>query len=208
LIWGVEGKDTSPPSFEVIVENEIQILRGYLSKWGIRLYTHGMDTSFPLLGRSEAKEHNRTMQKEVHSFKDVLGTRGLKSTREREIILKELESRTDHFSAEKLFSVFSRKGTRVSRATIYRTLKLLEQFHLIERLDVKGDCFYYEPVSCKRHHSHLICEHCGKIIDFSSGSIEALKLEAGKQKDFEPGNISIHVFGVCSSCQKAPRNKS
>jgi Fur family ferric uptake transcriptional regulator len=143
------------------------------------------------------------MNEEVHQFKDFLGSRGLKNTRERQIILKELEARKDHFNAEKLYSVLNRKGTKVSRPTIYRTLKLLEQFHLIERLDIKKDCFYYEPISHKRDHGHLICEHCGKIIDFASGSLEILKLEVCKQRNFKPDNISIHVFGICEACWKA-----
>jgi Fur family ferric uptake transcriptional regulator len=148
------------------------------------------------------------MQKEVHQFKDILGSKGLKSTREREIILKELEARKDHFNAEDLYSVLNRKGTKVSRPTIYRTLKLLEQFHLVERLDIKKNCFYYEPIYRKKDHGHLICEQCGKIIDFSCGGLENLKSEVGKEKDFKTDNISIHVFGICGTCQKASKIKS
>jgi Fur family ferric uptake transcriptional regulator len=148
------------------------------------------------------------MNEEIHSFKELLGSKGLKNTRERQIILKELEARNDHFNAEKLYSVLSRKGTKVSRPTIYRTLKLLEQFHLIERLDIKKNCFYYEPMSHKKDHGHLICEHCGKIIDFASGSLEILKLEVCKQRDFKPDNISIHVFGLCEACRRASATKS
>jgi Fur family transcriptional regulator, ferric uptake regulator len=148
------------------------------------------------------------MDMEVQQLKNFLGARGFKSTREREIILEELESRKDHFSAEKLYSVLTRKGTKVSRATIYRTLKLLEQLHLIERLDVKENCFYYEPISHKRDHGHLICEQCGTIIDFSWGSIENLKSEVCKGGYFKPDNISIHIFGICGTCQKASKIKS
>lgn len=148
------------------------------------------------------------MNEEVHQFKDFLCSKGLKNTRERQIILKELEARKDHFNAEKLYSVLNRKGTKVSRPTIYRTLKLLEQFHLIERLDIKKNCFYYEPTYRKKDHGHLICQHCGKIVDFSWGSIENLKSELCKEKVFKPDNISIHVFGICEACQRASRNKN
>jgi Fur family ferric uptake transcriptional regulator len=148
------------------------------------------------------------MNEEVHQFRDFLDSKGLKNTRGRQIILKELEARKDHFNAEKLYSVLNRKGTKVSRPTIYRTLKLLEHFRLIERLDIKKNCFYYEPVSHKKDHGHLICEHCGKIIDFASGSLETLKTEVCKQKDFEPDNISIHVFGICEACRKALKMKT
>jgi Fur family ferric uptake transcriptional regulator len=147
------------------------------------------------------------MQKQVH-LKDFLGSKGLKNTREREIILKELETRKDHFNAEKLYTVLNRKGTKVSRPTIYRTLKLLEQCHLIERLDIKKNCFYYEPISSKKDHGHLICEQCGKIMDFLSNGLDTLKSEVCKGKDFKLDNISIQVFGLCRDCQKASQNKN
>jgi len=145
---------------------------------------------------------------EVQQFKDFLGARGFKSTREREIILKELEARKGHFNAEKLYSVLNRKGTRVLRPTIYRTLKLLEQSHLIERLDIKKNCYYYEPTHQKKDHGHLICEQCGRIIDFSCGGLENLKSEVSKERDFKTDNISIQVFGICRTCQKANKVKN
>ena len=148
------------------------------------------------------------MDKETHQLKDFLELGGLKSTKERETILKELEVLKEHFNAEKLYSILSRKGTKVSRPTIYRTLKLLEQCHLIERLDIKKDCFYYEPLSQKKHHGHLICEQCGKIMDFLSNGLETLKSEVSKGKDFKLDNISVQVFGLCRDCQRASKNKN
>ena len=148
------------------------------------------------------------MHKEVHQFKDLPGSGRVKNTKERGIILKEIEARNDHFNAEKLYSVLNRKGTKVSRPTIYRTLKLLEQSHLIERLDIKQNCFYYAPKYQKKDHGHLICEQCGKIIDFSCGGLENLKLEVSKERDFKTDNISVHVFGIFGTCQKASKIKS
>lgn len=144
----------------------------------------------------------------MQSFKDFLRSKGLKTTKGREIILKEIETRKDHFNAENLYSSLSGRGAGVSRPTIYRTLKLLEQSHVIERLDIKKNSFYYEPAYNKKSHCHLICENCGKIIDFSSECLEILKLDLYKQKNFKPDNISIHVFGKCNSCKRASRNKN
>ena len=141
-----------------------------------------------------------------HSLKDLLSAKGLKSTRKREIILGELQARKDHFNAEKLYFSLVQKGSTVSRPTIYRTLKLLEKLHFVEKLDIKKNCFYYELRSQKKDHGHLICEQCGKIMDFSSNGLETLKSEVCKDKDFKLGNISIQVFGVCKSCQKVSTN--
>jgi len=144
----------------------------------------------------------------INSLKDILFTKGLKNTREREIILRELESRTDHFNAETLYFSLIRKGSSVSRPTIYRTLKLLEQLRFIGKLDIKKNCFYYETIPQRKEHGHLICEQCGKIIDFSSNGIEILKSEACKDKDFKLENISVQVFGLCKDCQKASKRKN
>jgi Fur family ferric uptake transcriptional regulator len=143
------------------------------------------------------------MDRQAQQLRDVLGSRGLKNTKGREVILKELETRKDHFNAEKLYAALNRKGRKVSRPTIYRTLKLLEQFHLIERLDIKKTCFYYEPPSHKKDHGHLICQYCGKIVDFPCESLGFLKSEVAKEKAFKPDYISIQVFGACGTCQKA-----
>jgi Fur family ferric uptake transcriptional regulator len=148
------------------------------------------------------------MNKEAHPLKDFLGPGGLKNTRERETILRELEVRKGHFNAEELYFVLNRKGAKVSRPTIYRTLKLLEKYHLIEKLDVKQNCFYYEPKYQKKDHGHLICKRCGRIIDFPSQSFNTLKSEMDKDKNFKLDNISIQVFGLCKSCQKASRSKN
>ena len=137
-------------------------------------------------------------------LRDLLSVKGLKSTREREVILRELEARKDHFNAEKLYFSLLQKGSNVSRPTIYRTLKLLEKLHFVEKLDIKKN-FYYELISQKRDHGHLICDRCGKIIDFSSSSLEILKAEVCN-KDFKLDNISIQVFGLCRDCQRASKN--
>jgi Fur family ferric uptake transcriptional regulator len=144
----------------------------------------------------------------IHSYKDLLTSVGLKRTRGRAIILKELEIQKDHFSAENLYFTLHQKGLKVSRPTIYRTLKLLEKLRMIERFDVKRNCFFYEPLSQKKNHGHLICDRCGTIMDFSTHGLEMLKSKVYKDKDFKLDNISIQVFGLCKDCQKASKNKN
>ena len=139
-------------------------------------------------------------------LRDLLSAKGVKTTREREVILRELEARKDHFNAKKLYFYLHQKGATVSRPTIYRTLKILEKLHCVEKLDIRTNCFYYGPLLQKKEHGHLICEGCGKIIDFSSSSLEIPKAEVCKDNDFKLDNISIQVFGLCRDCQKASKN--
>jgi Fur family ferric uptake transcriptional regulator len=138
-----------------------------------------------------------------NSLKDLLCAEGFKSTKARVVLLKELETRGEHFNAESLYSGLRQKQQRVSKPTIYRTLKLLEKLRLIERFDIKKSCFYYEPLLHRREHGHLICEECGKIVDISIGDFDAIKATIVKEKDFTLGYISIRAFGLCQSCLKA-----
>jgi len=142
------------------------------------------------------------MQKEVDQFKNTLASRGLKNTREREMILRELELRKAHFNAEELYDGLRRKGAKISRPTVYRTLKLLENFHLVKRFNISNNCGYYEFARREQDHGHLICEQCGKVFDFFCRSLEALKSEMTKHRDFETEYICIQVFGLCRNCQK------
>ena len=140
-----------------------------------------------------------------NSLKDLLCAKGFKSTRERKIILKELETREEHFNAETLYSGLSQKKQRVSKPTIYRTLKLLEKLRIIERFDIKKNCFYYEPLLHRREHGHLICEECGKIVDFSVRDFDAIESTIVKENDFKLSYISIRAFGLCENCLKPSR---
>jgi Fur family ferric uptake transcriptional regulator len=151
------------------------------------------------------KIYSPIMEGPNNSLKDFLCEKGFKSTKGREIILKELETRGEHFNAESLYSGLSQKKQRVSKPTIYRTLKLLEKLRLIERFDIKKNCFYYEPLLHRREHGHLICEECGKIVDFSIRDFGMIKSAVVKEKDFTLGYISIRAFGLCQSCLKATK---
>jgi Fur family ferric uptake transcriptional regulator len=151
------------------------------------------------------KLHSPIIEPPNNSLRGILCAKGLKSTKGRKIILKELETQKEHFNAESLYSGLSQKKQRVSKPTIYRTLKLLDKLRLIERFDIKKNCFYYEPMLHRREHGHLICEACGKIIDFYIEDLDRIKSAIIKEKDFTLGCISIRAFGLCQNCLKVTK---
>jgi Fur family transcriptional regulator, ferric uptake regulator len=142
------------------------------------------------------------------SFKEILKAQGFRSTKERDRILQELETRTDHFNAEKLHASLLQKGSGVSRPTIYRTLSLLESLHCLEKLYLKKNCYFYEPLSQKKEHGHLICRRCGRITDFRVDGFDILKSEMDRNTDFKPNKISIQVFGLCGACQAEGKHRN
>ena len=115
-------------------------------------------------------------------FRDYLKQKQLKYTAERRTILKKLFSIHDHFEADELYLKLRQKSDyRISRATVYRTLPLLEESGLIRRVAFVDKHTHYENVYAHKHHEHLICIKCGKIVDFYRKFLEdALRMLQGK----------------------------
>src|SRR5512139_1709538 len=91
----------------------------------------------------------------------------LKYTPERKKILEAVCAIDNHFEADDLYLKLREVGgRRISRATVYRTLPLLEESGLIRRVILVDKHTYYEHVYDHLHHEHLICRKCGKIIEF------------------------------------------
>jgi Fur family ferric uptake transcriptional regulator len=142
------------------------------------------------------------MQPEERIFRNFLTSRDLKFTPERYIILKEVFQRHDHFEAEDLLSSIKKKGGRASRATIYRTLELLVQCGLLEVVDLGGNSHHYEHVLGHQHHDHLVCEKCGRIIEFTHRQLEKLKEKVCHEMDFDGRFHTLKIFGICGRCRQ------
>ncbi len=131
-------------------------------------------------------------------FEIFLQKKGLKMTWERNIILKEVLGWKGHFQADEMVRFFDSSSQRISRATVYRTLKLLEESGVIKSFQGSEDVKIYEKV--KKHHDHLICTKCGKIMEFYNSEIEALQKAACKSAGFKPEYHVMNIYGLCSDC--------
>lgn len=137
------------------------------------------------------------------AFERFLRTRALKLTAQRRRIFERAFSTHEHFSAETLYSwMRSESGSRVSRATVYRTLSLLVEGGFLESLDAGHGELLYEHVLGHRHHDHLVCIDCGRIEEFSDERIEAFQREAALRKGFNLLYHNLRLFGTCASCSK------
>ncbi len=144
--------------------------------------------------------HN--LAKEV--FLEYLNRQALKVTRPRLKILDVIFSREKfHFQADDLLEVVNaRSKERVSRATVYRTLELLEECGLVRKERYKDQVGIYERTLGDEHHDHLICTECGKIIEFHSPQLEQMKNKVARANKFTPTRHVLQIFGVCESCAK------
>jgi Fur family ferric uptake transcriptional regulator len=129
---------------------------------------------------------------------------GLKITLPRMKILEILESSDKkHLSAEDIYRVLLDTGEEIGLATIYRVLTQFEGAGLVIRHHFETGQALFE-LERGKHHDHLICVKCGKIIEFVDESIEAKQKEIAAKNGFRISDHSLIIYGVCGneSCQQ------
>lgn len=137
------------------------------------------------------------------SFKELLKNNSLKFTKQREVVLKTLYEKNDHFTPEDLYIFL--KSTypelNIGIATVYRTLNLLEESHMVTSISfgVAGKKF---ELANKPHHDHMICKSCGLIIEFQNDKIEQLQLEIAQANRFVITSHLMQLRGLCEECAK------
>ena len=140
------------------------------------------------------------MRREQEIFRDFLKGKDLKLTPERETVLKEISVLRRHFDIEDLYITLRNKGLKVSRASIYRTVPLLVESGFLEEIKTIEKHTYYEYTFGKKHHDHLICLGCGKIIEFYSEKLEKLQDEVCKKENFNGVRHLLEIQGYCRRC--------
>ena len=142
-------------------------------------------------------------------FEEYLRLHDLKMTSQRRRILQRAYETHEHFSAETLHSWLREQGgSKVSRATVYRTLDLLEQGGFIQSLNTGSAELVYEHVLGHKHHDHMICLACGQIEEFHDERIEQLQEEAARKLGFEVQNHVHRLMGLCRRCKGKSRTRT
>ena len=120
--------------------------------------------------------------------------RGLKMTGQRRVIARVLSDASDHPDVEELYRRASALDARISIATVYRTVRLLEEKGILERRDFGGGRARYEP-SEHGHHYHLIDVETGKVIEFQDPEHERLMHTIAARLGFEVVSLRLELFG-------------
>lgn len=131
-----------------------------------------------------------------------LKDKGLKSTRQRDIILREFIETEKHVSAEDLFSALHKKHPDIGLATVFRALKIFSDAGLAEPVELSDKTIRYEHKYEHGHHDHLICTICGKIVEFVDKRIEALQQAVCKDQGYSIDRHRLDIFGTCPDCSK------
>src|ERR1700758_1467308 len=137
------------------------------------------------------------------SIEGSLKERGVRLTRQRQILLELIDKTGEHLDAESLFQLAKKKDPKLNRVTVYRTLKMLKNGGLVDELDLmhhSGDQHYYET-RMKQEHAHVICLRCGKVEEFFGEPPQRLRKQIETHFGFQVLLARTEVGGYCSHCQ-------
>ena len=121
--------------------------------------------------------------------------KGVKLTEQRKIIAKVMSEATDHPDVDELYTRVSKIDSKISIATVYRTVKLFEESGIVAKHDFKGGKARYEELR-ESHHDHLIDVKTGEIIEFVDEEIEKLQKKVAEKYGYELVDHKLELYGV------------
>jgi len=137
---------------------------------------------------------------DIGHLKAQLAQKHLKLTKQREIILDAF-LKNDHITAEALCQQLSQANIHLGIATVYRTLNLLCETGIAQERHFDRNKATFDNVLHKKHHDHLICHKCGKIVEFECLDIERLQEKMAKKYGFVLVDHKLELYGYCKDTE-------
>jgi len=125
----------------------------------------------------------------------LCASKGLRITDQRRTIARVLSDSQDHPDVEELFRRSAAIDSRISIATVYRTIRLFEEYGILERHDFRDGRSRYETVP-DEHHDHLIDIETGKVVEFHDAEIEALQAQIAARLGYSLVDHRMELYGV------------
>jgi Fur family ferric uptake transcriptional regulator len=138
---------------------------------------------------------------EKQIFQNFASSKGLKSTRQRDMILDCFLSCDQHLSTEELYLKLKESMPGIGFATVYRTLKLFAESGIAREIQFGDGQTRYEHLHDGEHHDHLVCTRCGAIMEFENETIEKLQAEVARNHGFTIINHKLELYGICAKCK-------
>ena len=121
--------------------------------------------------------------------------KGVKLTAQRKIIAQIMSDSSDHPDVDELYKRVSKIDSKISIATVYRTVKLFEEIGILAKHDFKGGKARYEELS-EGHHDHLIDIKTGEIIEFVDEDIEKLQKKVAEKYGYDLVDHKLELYGI------------
>ena len=152
---------------------------------------HSMSSPAPTRPEAGQPDHRRPDPSRIER---LCIERGLKMTGQRRLIARVLSEAEDHPDVEELYRRAAALDARISVATVYRTVRLLEEKGILERRDFGGGRARYDPTD-RGHHHHLIDVDTGKVLEFEDQAFEKVAEEIAARLGFTLIGQRLELFG-------------
>jgi Fur family ferric uptake transcriptional regulator len=153
-------------------------------------------------GEGSAPRESKEVKRPLRAY---LKAKGLHESKVRDLVVDTFLAAREHVNLESILERVRRKNPGVGMATVYRTMRLLEEAGLAHARDFGSGATLYEVALGRPHHDHLVCEKCGLIVEFVSEKIEQLQDEVAGQHGFELRHHRHELFGLCERCRRGGR---
>lgn len=142
----------------------------------------------------------------LQRWSEFLAAHKLRATEPRRLIVQAIVQAPGHFDAETLRLRLKGQGRRLSRATIYRTLALLQGGGILRRVQLVEGTLHYELARPNDPHHHLVCRRCGSVQEVSDAALTRALAEVARRAAFTPEEFALRIRGLCSRCLAGPRS--
>lgn len=166
--------------------------------------THPEVILFPKHAR-QPEQFRQWLKSILQTFQEYLSRQGLNLTRQREEILRCLMESDRHLGVEEVYDRVKRKDPTIGRATVFRTVRLLQECGLVAEVGSTNGRSKFELKADRPHHDHMICVECGRIVEFQSPMMERFQDEAIRRHGFVALWHRHEIFGRCRDCQERKR---
>lgn len=130
-----------------------------------------------------------------HRIENLCVEKNMRMTEQRRVIARVLSLANDHPDVEEVYHRASAVDSKISIATVYRTVRLFEEAGILERHDFRDGRSRYEQVP-EEHHDHLIDLQTGRVIEFHSDEIERLQQIIARELGFELVDHRLELYGL------------
>ncbi len=135
-------------------------------------------------------------------FEEYLDTHEGRYTTQKRAIVEEIFKIKTHFEVESFIDRLRVDHSRFSRATVYRTIKQLLDAGLLQKISTRDGKVYYEKGVPDKHHDHIICNTCGRILEIKEDFVERYLADYCEKIGFVTEYRSLHIYGQCNKCTK------
>lgn len=144
------------------------------------------------------------MKQRIERIKKQLHSQGYKLTPQREAtLIVLLEREEDHLSAEEVFLLVKEKAPEIGLATVYRTLELLSELKVVDKINFGDGVFRYDlrKEGVEHFHHHLVCMECGSVEEIIEDLLSDVEKIVEEQWNFKVKDHRLTFHGICKQCQ-------